>query len=290
MSSTDVDTWMPFYVADYLRDTRHLSATEHGAYMLLIMQAWTQGGILPLDPVRLARIAGLSREEWSDMGEMVMEFFVRTDDGYRHNRVDRELARAKGMVEQRKAAGKASAAARAARRDGNDRSTTVGTEDATDLQRNSRPSPSPSHSSLRSDVDDDDAREISAEVTPVDLPTLTDMAARAAGVRHVDPGPVLKAQDLVREWIDYGASPDEIMEAVRSVSAATQEPINSLRYFDRHIRQAVARRENSNGKYDSASPAEQSDDPLIRAAAARRAQRRAGERGEHFGGEGAGAH
>jgi len=59
MSSTDVDTWMPFYVADYLRDTRHLSATEHGAYMLLIMQAWTQGGLLPLDPVRLARIAGL---------------------------------------------------------------------------------------------------------------------------------------------------------------------------------------------------------------------------------------
>ena len=250
MSSTDVDTWMPFYVADYLRDTRHLSATEHGAYMLLIMQAWTQGGLLPLDPVRLARIAGLSRDEWAEMGDMVMEFFVRTDEGYRHNRVDRELARAKGMVEQRKAAGKASAAKRAAQREGNDRSTTVGTEEGTgeetDLQRNSRPSPSPSPSpsSLRSEDDDDDARAISAEVIPVDLPTLTDMAARAAGVRHVDPGPVIKTQALVQEWIDYGATPDEIMETVRTVSAQTDEPIHSLRFFAPHIRKTVSRREN----------------------------------------------
>jgi len=74
MSSTDVDTWMPFYVADYLRDTRHLSATEHGAYMLLIMQAWTQGGLLPLDPVRLARIAGLSRDEWAEKGDIRIHF------------------------------------------------------------------------------------------------------------------------------------------------------------------------------------------------------------------------
>lgn len=243
-SSTDVDTWMPFYVADYLRDTRHLSATEHGAYMLLIMQAWTQGGLLPLDPVRLARIAGLSREEWSEMGEMVMEFFVRTDDGYRHNRVDRELARAKGMVEQRKAAGKASAAKRAQQREGNDRSTTVGTEDATDLQRNSRPSPSPSPSSLRSDVDDDDAREISAEVIPVDLPELTDMIARAAGIRHMEPGPMSDRCKQVSEWIEYGASPDEIMETVRTVSAQTDEPIRSFRFFDPHIRKTVSRREN----------------------------------------------
>lgn len=248
MSSTDVDTWMPFYVADYLRDTRHLSATEHGAYMLLIMQAWTQGGLLPLDPVRLARIAGLSRDEWAEMGDMVMEFFVRTNDGYRHNRVDRELDRARGMVEQRKAAGKASAAARAAKREGNDRSTTGGTsdeaEEATNLQRNRRPSPSPSPSSLRSDDDVDDAREISAEVIPVDLPTLTDMAARAAGVRHIEPGPIARSNDLVREWIDYGASPDEILATVRTVTAQTDEPIRSLRFFDAHVRKTVSRREN----------------------------------------------
>lgn len=152
-------------------------------------------------------------------------------------------------------------------------------------------SPSSSPSPNIDDVDERRAREIALEAPiPVTIVDLTDMAARAAGIRHVDPGPIVRAQELVEQWVAYGATPDEVMDTVRTVSAQVQEPINSLRYFDRHIRQTVARRENSNGENGSASPAEQSNDPLIRAAAARRAQRRAGEQAEHFGAEGAGAH
>ena len=55
--------WMPLYVADYLADTGHLSAAEHGSYLLLIMHYWSNGG-LPDDDRKLARIARNTNAEW----------------------------------------------------------------------------------------------------------------------------------------------------------------------------------------------------------------------------------
>jgi uncharacterized protein YdaU (DUF1376 family) len=54
--------WMPFYVADYLADTGHLSTIEHGAYMLLIMHYWQKGG-LPADERMIARVARMTTEQ-----------------------------------------------------------------------------------------------------------------------------------------------------------------------------------------------------------------------------------
>jgi uncharacterized protein YdaU (DUF1376 family) len=93
--------WMPFYIADHLRKTMHLSAAENGAYLYLIMHYWEHGG-LPDDDVRLARIARLTRAQWKAARPTLQAFF---HDGWRHKRVDHELAKATDLTMKRKAAG-----------------------------------------------------------------------------------------------------------------------------------------------------------------------------------------
>lgn len=81
--------WMPIYVADYLADTGHLSAAEHGAYLMLIMHYWANGG-LPCDDRKLARIARMSDREWSKARPTIVEFF---ETGWTHKRIDAELVK-----------------------------------------------------------------------------------------------------------------------------------------------------------------------------------------------------
>jgi uncharacterized protein YdaU (DUF1376 family) len=81
--------WMPLYVADYLADTAHLSAAEHGAYMLLIMHYW-RAGKLPNDEKQLQRIARMTAREWANSRETIAAFF---DDGWVHGRIENELAK-----------------------------------------------------------------------------------------------------------------------------------------------------------------------------------------------------
>jgi uncharacterized protein YdaU (DUF1376 family) len=99
---------MPFYVADYLADTSHLSTVEHGAYLLLIMHYWQSGG-LPAEDRKLARIARLNEREWTGIRETIAEFF---DDNWQHSRIESELAKAEDKISKRSAAGKAGAAVR----------------------------------------------------------------------------------------------------------------------------------------------------------------------------------
>lgn len=93
--------WMPLYIGDYLGDTGHLTTSQHGAYLLLMMHYWTKGG-LPTDDRQLAAITKLPLRIWMDTRETLSMFF---QDGWRHKRIDEELEKMATVSAKRSAAG-----------------------------------------------------------------------------------------------------------------------------------------------------------------------------------------
>lgn len=94
--------WMPWYVADFVADTLHLSAAQTGSYMLLIGHYW-QHGELPGDDAALARVARMTPAEWRKAKPAIAAFF---HDGWHHKRIDAELARASDISSKRAASAK----------------------------------------------------------------------------------------------------------------------------------------------------------------------------------------
>lgn len=165
------DAWMPLYVADYLADTTRLTTIQHGAYLLLIMAYWRDGEALPDDDNDLAAITRLPVKDWRRIRPKLEPFFDLEAGAWRHARIEYELKRATEKLEQQKMAGKASAQARADRRNVNARfngtstpvATGVGAERATEGQPNVNPSPSPSP------IEDSVAKATGADAPPAEL-------------------------------------------------------------------------------------------------------------------------
>jgi len=124
--------YMQFYVADYLADTTHLTAEEHGAYMLLLFSYWQTGKPLRID--RLATVARIPNDRWPSVAETLSEFFHVTETHWVQFRVEADLDAVNSKVITASNAGKASARAKALKKQQelNDRSTDV----ADPLQRN----------------------------------------------------------------------------------------------------------------------------------------------------------
>lgn len=106
------DVWMPLYVSDYLADTMHLSTEQHGAYLLLLMAAWKNGGSLSSDNAQLRSITRLDTKKWQESSQTLAKFFYVTTDSWVHNRVTAELKKAKANSEKRSKSGKEGAAKR----------------------------------------------------------------------------------------------------------------------------------------------------------------------------------
>jgi len=100
---------MPIHIGDYKRDTGHLRAAGHGAYLLLLFHHWSTGA-LPDDDEQLASIACMTRPEWTRIRPIIEKFFK---PGWIHGRVIDDLAGAKASYDKRARAGEKGGKAKA---------------------------------------------------------------------------------------------------------------------------------------------------------------------------------
>ena len=99
---------MPLWTDAYLADTRHLSTTEHGAYLMLLMVAWRRPDCdLPDDDKILARFAGLTSTQWKRMKPTIMEFWNLENERWTQKRLLKERVFVRRQCEQRSTAANA---------------------------------------------------------------------------------------------------------------------------------------------------------------------------------------
>ena len=101
------------YWGDYARDTGHLNALGHGAYLMLIKHYWSIGGALPDDDDELWRVACCdSKKEWLRLRPKIVRLFIQDGGKLRHKRVEMELLKACAITNAKAEAGKRGAEVR----------------------------------------------------------------------------------------------------------------------------------------------------------------------------------
>jgi uncharacterized protein YdaU (DUF1376 family) len=119
-----------FNIADYRKDTAHLTPIEHYIYRTLIDWYYLDELPIPKDTQLVLRRLCLASELEPQLNNVFNDFFTLQDSWY-HLRIENDIAAYKSQIEQASRAGKASAEARAKKikanvqQNTNARSTTV---------------------------------------------------------------------------------------------------------------------------------------------------------------------
>lgn len=118
-----VALWMPWFIKEHRSKASTLSHTEHSVLTYLLMQLWEGEGTIPDDDAWIARRVRLTPRQWKAMRAIILEDCVIANGTISHPVLLVEIEKARANVEQKRKAGRASAAARKA----NARSTAVPT-------------------------------------------------------------------------------------------------------------------------------------------------------------------
>lgn len=95
---TTATIWMPVVIGDHLAATGRLTTTQHGAYLLMLLEYWRNGPIRNKDD-ELAALTRLTRREWSKNKSVLLSFFYLDGDVWRHEGQDAERQKAISNVE-----------------------------------------------------------------------------------------------------------------------------------------------------------------------------------------------
>jgi len=85
--------YMKFWFGDYIDRTHYLSLAEHGAYLMLLKEAWkTPTCSLPDDPAWIKRRLGVSDAEYTEIVQPVIEeFWTKADHRIYQKRQQKEF-------------------------------------------------------------------------------------------------------------------------------------------------------------------------------------------------------
>lgn len=228
--------YMKLFWGDYHRKTRHLTtAAQHGAYMLLIGEAWQSGGSLPDDDAKLAAWAESTPAEWAKLKPVVMGFFAFRRGKWVHDRVREELAVYESTSRKRKEAGQKGGKSTA----GKDR----GNPQANALQKPTKPEPESEPDNIGGVGSAGEGAKPGAVVALDWPPDAVAQLGTLAGPGLADPtkdsGLLLSAAEVER-WRQAGCSwGQDVLPIVRALTSKTRrDPISRWTYFTRQILEA----------------------------------------------------
>ena len=95
-----------FNIADYRKDTMHLSRLEHGIYRDLIDWYYLDEKPIPLETQVVRRRLRLDTEEEAKALNNVLSDFFSKADGWHHDRIDQDIRDYHAMADKNKANGK----------------------------------------------------------------------------------------------------------------------------------------------------------------------------------------
>jgi uncharacterized protein YdaU (DUF1376 family) len=180
---------MPWFPRDFIAATRHLALAERGAYRELLDYQWEMGA-LPKDIARMARLLGVSVQEFAPIWEAIGDKFEFNGSGYINKRLEEHRIKAVAQRDKKIKGAEKTNAHRYGQRDAERDAKRV------DIVSPPSPSPSPNLSVV------ENAREEMSKATEM-----------AIALRKLDVN-VMSHNPTLMEWVQAGRTVAQVSEAV----------------------------------------------------------------------------